>query len=48
MEIENGFDDEEMRLAAEMLGLSPDHFATEEKEFVTGINCTSENAKNLS
>ena len=48
MEIENGFDDEEMRLAAEMLGLSPDHIATEEKEFVTGINCTSENAKNLS
>ena len=47
MEIENGFDDEEMRLAAEMLGLSPDHFATEEKEFVTGINCTSENANEV-
>ncbi|MBQ8407845.1 MAG: relaxase/mobilization nuclease domain-containing protein, partial [Clostridia bacterium] len=44
MEIENGFDDEEMRLAAEMLGLPSDHFATEEKKFVTGINCTPENA----
>ena len=29
MEIQNGFDDEEMRLAAEALGLSSDHFATE-------------------
>ena len=47
MEIENGFDDEEMRLAAEMLGLPSDHFATEEKKFVTGINCTPENAKEI-
>ena len=47
MEIENGFDDEEMRLAAEMLGLPSDHFATEEKKFVTGINCTPENANEV-
>ena len=47
MEVQNGFDDEEMRLAAEMLGLSSDHFATEEKKFVTGINCTPENANEV-
>ena len=47
MEVENGFDDEEMRLAAEMLGLSSDHFSTEEKKFVTGINCTPENANEV-
>ena len=47
MEIENGFYDEEMRLAAEMLGLPSDHFATEEKKFVTGINCTPENANEV-
>ena len=47
MEIENGFDDEEMRLAAEMLGLPSDHFATEEKKFVMGINCTPENANEV-
>ena len=47
MEIQNGFDDEEMRLAAEVLGLSADHFATEEKKFVTGINCTPENANEV-
>ena len=47
MEIENGFDDEEMQLAAEMLGLPSDHFATEEKKFVTGINCTPENANDV-
>ena len=47
MEIQNGFDDEEMRLAAEALGLSSDHFATEEKKFVTGINCTPENANEV-
>ena len=47
MEIQNGFDDEEMRLAAEALGLSSDHFATEEKKFVTGINCTPENANQV-
>ena len=47
MKIQNGFDDEEMRLAAEALGLSSDHFATEEKKFVTGINCTPENANEV-
>ena len=47
MEIQNGFDDEEMRIAAEALGLSADHFATEEKKFVTGINCTPENANEI-
>ena len=47
MEVERGTDDEEMRLAAEALGLSSDHFATEEKKFVTGINCTPENANEV-
>lgn len=47
MEIKSGTDDEEMRLAAEMLGLPSDHFATEEKKFVTGINCTLENANEV-
>ncbi len=47
MEIESGTDDEEMRLAAEMLGLASDHFATEEKKFVTGINCTPDNANEV-
>ena len=47
MKIQNGFDDEEMRLAAEALGLLSDHFATEEKKFVTGINCTPENANEV-
>ncbi len=47
MEVERGTDDEEMRLAAEALGLSSDHFATEEKKFVTGINCTPENANKV-
>ena len=47
MEVQNGFDDEEMRIAAEALGLSADHFATEEKKFVTGINCTPENANEV-
>ena len=47
MEVERGTDDEEMRLAAEMLGLPSDHFATEEKKFVTGINCTTENANEV-
>ena len=47
MEVEHGTDDEEMRLAAEMLGLPSDHFATEEKKFVTGINCTPENANEV-
>ena len=39
--------DEAERLAAEILGLSPEHFATEDKKFVTGINCTPENAKEI-
>ena len=47
MEVERGTNDEEMRLAAEMLGLPSDHFATEEKKFVTGINCTPENANEV-
>ena len=47
MEVERGTDNEEMRLAAEMLGLPSDHFATEEKKFVTGINCTPENANEV-
>ena len=47
MEIKSVTDDEEMRLAAEMLGLPSDHFATEEKKFVTGINCTPGNANEV-
>jgi len=30
-----------------MLGLLYDHFATEEKKLVTGINCTLENANEV-
>ena len=44
MEFENKIFDEAERLAAEMLGLPYDHFATEEKKFVTEINCTPDNA----
>lgn len=44
IEMENKNVDEAERLAAEMLGLPTEHFATEEKKFVTGINCTPENA----
>ena len=47
MEVERETDTEEMRLAAEMLGLPSDHFATEEKKFVTGINCTPGNANEV-
>ena len=47
MEIENKNFDEAERLAAEILGLLYDHFATEEKKFVTGINCTPENANEV-
>ena len=47
MEIENKNFDEAERIAAEILGLPYDHFATEEKKFVTGINCTPENAKEI-
>ena len=47
MEVERGIDNEEMRLAAEVLGLPSDHFATEEKKFVTGINCSPENANEV-
>ena len=37
MELENKNFDEAERLAAEILGLPYDHFATEEKKFVSGI-----------
>ena len=47
MEFENKNFDEVERLAAEILGLPYDHFATEEKKFVTGINCTPDNANEL-
>jgi len=47
MELENKNFDESEKLAAEILGLSYDHFATEEKKFVSGINCTPENAKEI-
>ena len=47
MEIENKNFDKAERLAAEMLGLPYDHFATEEKKFVSGINCTPENANEV-
>ena len=47
MEIENKNFDKEERLAAEILGLPYDHFATEEKKFVSGINCTPENANEV-
>ncbi len=42
MELENKNFDE-----AEILGLRYDHFATEEKKFVSGINCTPDNAKEI-
>ena len=42
MELENKKIDE-----AEFLGLPYDHFATEEKKFVSGINCTPDNAKEI-
>ena len=47
MELENKNFDESERLAAEILGLPYDHFATEEKKFVSGINCTPDNAKEI-
>ncbi|MBE6693882.1 MAG: hypothetical protein E7589_03870 [Ruminococcaceae bacterium] len=47
IEMENKNVDEAERLAAEMLRLPPEHFATEEKKFVTGINCTPENANEV-
>ena len=47
MEIENKNFDEAERLAAEILGLPYDHFSTEEKKFVSGINCTPENANDV-
>ena len=47
MEIENKNFDKAERLAAEILGLPYDHFATEEKKFVSGINCTPDNAKEI-
>ena len=45
--VEVGVGDPAMKLAAEMLGLPPEHFATEEKKFVSGINCTPENANDV-
>lgn len=39
--------DEAERIAAEILGLPPEHFATEEKKHVTGINCTPANANEI-
>lgn len=47
VELEGKRIDEAERLAAEILGLPPEHFATEEKKFVTGINCTPDNAKEI-
>ena len=47
VEFENKNFDESERLAAEILGLPYDHFATEEKKFVSGINCTPDNAKEI-
>ena len=47
MELENKNFDESEKLDAEILGLSYDHFATEEKKFVSGINCTPDNAKEI-
>ena len=47
MELENKNFDESEKLAAEILGLNYDHFATEEKKFVSGINCTPDNAKEI-
>ncbi len=46
-ELENKKFDEAEKLAAEILGLPLDHFATEEKKFVMGINCTPENANEV-
>ncbi len=47
MELENKKIDKSEKLAAEILGLPYDHFATEEKKFVSGINCTPDNAKEI-
>lgn len=47
MELEVKSDNEAENLAAEILGLSPEHFLHEEKKFVTGINCTPENANEV-
>ena len=47
MELEVKSDNEAENLAAEILGLPPAHFLHEEKKFVTGINCTPENANEV-
>ena len=47
MELEVKSDNEAENLAAEILGLPPEHFLHEEKKFVTGINCTPENANEV-
>ena len=47
MELEVKSDNEAENLAAEILGLPLEHFLHEEKKFVTGINCTPENANEV-
>ncbi len=47
MELEVKSDNKAENLAAEILGLPPEHFLHEEKKFVTGINCTPENANEV-
>ena len=47
MELEVKSDNEAENLAAEILGLPPEHFLHEEKKFVTGINCSPENANEV-
>ena len=47
MELEVKSDNEAENLSAEILGLPPEHFLHEEKKFVTGINCTPENANEV-
>lgn len=46
VQVESSFD-KSAWLAAEILGLPPEHFATEEKKYVTGINCTPDNADEI-
>ena len=47
MELEVKSSNEADNLVAEILGLPPEHFLHEEKKFVTGINCTPENANEV-
>lgn len=46
VQVESSFD-KSAQLAVEILGLPPEHFATEEKKYVTGINCTHDNADEI-